>query len=54
MNLIQQLEQEQVAKLTAGKEIPDFQPGDTVIVNVKIVEGDKARVQAYEGVADAE
>ena len=50
MNLIQQLEQEQVAKLTAGKEIPDFQPGDTVIVNVKIVEGDKARVQAYEGV----
>ena len=50
MNLIQELEKEQVAKLTAGKEIPDFQPGDTVIVNVKIVEGDKARVQAYEGV----
>ena len=50
MNLIQELETEQVAKLTAGKEIPDFQPGDTVIVNVKIVEGDKARVQAYEGV----
>jgi large subunit ribosomal protein L19 len=50
MNLIQQFEQEQVAKLTAGKDIPDFQPGDTVIVNVKIVEGDKARVQAYEGV----
>jgi large subunit ribosomal protein L19 len=50
MNLIQQLEQEQVAKLSAGKEIPDFQPGDTVIVNVKIVEGDKSRVQAYEGV----
>src|SRR5206468_5487571 len=47
---IQELEKEQVAKLTAGKEIPDFQPGDTVIVNVKIVEGDKARVQAYEGV----
>jgi large subunit ribosomal protein L19 len=50
MNLIQQLEKEQVAKLTANKEIPDFQPGDTVIVNVKIVEGDKSRVQAYEGV----
>jgi large subunit ribosomal protein L19 len=50
MNLIQELEQEQVAKLTANKTIPDFQPGDTVIVNVKIVEGDKARVQAYEGV----
>ena len=53
MNLIQQLEKEQVAKLTDGKEIPDFQPGDTVIVNVKIVEGDKARVQAYEGVCIA-
>jgi large subunit ribosomal protein L19 len=50
MNLIQELEKEQVAKLTAGKEIPDFQPGDTLVVNVKIVEGDKARVQAYEGV----
>ncbi len=50
MNLIQQLEKEQAAKLSAGKEIPDFKPGDTVIVNVKIVEGDKARVQAYEGV----
>src|SRR5688572_19244472 len=53
MNLIQELEKEQVAKLTASKEIPDFQPGDTVIVNVKIVEGDKARVQAYEGVCIA-
>ncbi|MPZ39114.1 MAG: 50S ribosomal protein L19 [Rhizobiales bacterium] len=53
MNLIQELEKEQVAKLTARKEIPDFQPGDTVIVNVKIVEGDKARVQAYEGVCIA-
>jgi large subunit ribosomal protein L19 len=53
MNLIQEIEKEQVAKLTASKEIPDFQPGDTVIVNVKIVEGDKARVQAYEGVCIA-
>src|SRR6266540_2839718 len=50
MNLIQQLEKEQVAKLSAGKEIPDFQPGDTVLVNVKVVEGDRARIQAYEGV----
>ena len=53
MNLIQELEKEQVAKLSAGKDIPDFQPGDTVVVNVKIVEGDKARVQAYEGVCIA-
>ena len=50
MNLLKQLETEQVAKLTAGKEIPEFQPGDTVIVNVKIVEGERSRVQAYEGV----
>ena len=50
MNLLKQLENEQVAKLTAGKEIPDFQPGDTLIVNVKIVEGERSRVQAYEGV----
>jgi large subunit ribosomal protein L19 len=50
MNLIQQLEQEQVAKLTANKEIPDFQPGDTLLVNVKVVEGEKSRIQAYEGV----
>ncbi len=50
MNLLKQLENEQVAKLSAGKEIPDFQPGDTVIVNVKIVEGERSRVQAYEGV----
>lgn len=50
MNIIQQLEKEQVAKLSAGKEIPDFGPGDTVLVNVKVVEGDKSRIQAYEGV----
>ncbi len=50
MNLLKEIENEQVAKLTAGKEIPDFQPGDTVIVNVKIVEGERTRVQAYEGV----
>jgi large subunit ribosomal protein L19 len=50
MNIIQQLEKEQVEKLSAGREIPDFQPGDTVLVNVKVIEGDKTRVQAYEGV----
>ena len=50
MDIIQQLDKEQVEKLSAGKTIPDFQPGDTVLVNVKVVEGDKARVQAYEGV----
>ena len=50
MNLIQQIDKEQVEKLSAGKEIPDFAPGDTVLVNVKVVEGDKSRIQAYEGV----
>jgi large subunit ribosomal protein L19 len=50
MNVIQQLEKEQMARLSAGKEIPDFGPGDTVLVNVKVVEGDRTRVQAYEGV----
>jgi large subunit ribosomal protein L19 len=50
MNLIQTLEKEQVEKLSAGKEIPDFGPGDTVLVNVKVIEGEKSRVQAYEGV----
>ena len=52
MNVIQQLEKEQMAKLSAGKKIPDFGPGDTVVVNVKVVEGDRTRVQAYEGVCD--
>ena len=50
MNLLKQIENEQMAKLSAGKEIPDFQPGDTVVVNVKVVEGERSRVQAYEGV----
>ena len=53
MNLIQIIEQEEVARLTAGKTIPEFQPGDTVIVNVKVVEGERSRVQAYEGVCIA-
>jgi len=48
MNLIQQLEQEEIARL--GKNIPDFSPGDTVVVNVNVVEGERKRVQAYEGV----
>jgi len=50
VNLIQQLEKEQFDKLSANKTIPEFGPGDTVIVNVKVVEGDRTRVQAYEGV----
>ena len=50
MNLIQQLEKEQVAKLSAGKDVPEFGPGDTVVVNYKVVEGERARIQAYEGV----
>ena len=48
MNLIKQLEQEQMTKL--GKTIPPFEPGDTVMVNVKVVEGERTRIQAYEGV----
>jgi large subunit ribosomal protein L19 len=50
MNLLKQLESEQMAKLAAKRPIPEFQPGDTVIVNVKIIEGERTRVQAYEGV----
>ena len=50
MNMIQQLDNEQIAKLSAGKDMPDFGPGDTVIVNVKVVEGERTRIQAYEGV----
>jgi large subunit ribosomal protein L19 len=48
MDLIQQLEQEEIARL--GKKIPEFAPGDTVVVNVNVVEGNRKRVQAYEGV----
>ncbi len=51
MNLIAQLEAEQIEKL--GKTIPQFQPGDTVVVNVRVKEGDRTRVQAYEGVCIA-
>lgn len=53
MNIIDTLEQEQIAKLTEGKRIPEFQPGDTVRVNVKVVEGDRERIQAYEGLCIA-
>ena len=48
MNLIQQLETEEIERL--GKTVPQFAPGDTVIVNVNVVEGDRKRVQAFEGV----
>jgi len=51
MNLIQQLEQEEIARL--GKEIPEFAPGDTVIVSVRVIEGTRSRLQAYEGVVIA-
>ena len=51
MNLIQTLEQEEIARL--GKKIPEFAPGDTVIVSVNVVEGTRKRVQAYEGVVIA-
>ena len=53
MDLIKELEQEQLTKLAEGKTMPDFQPGDTVLVNVKVVEGERSRVQAYEGVCIA-
>ena len=51
MNLLQPLEQEEIARL--GKTIPDFNPGDTVVVSVNVVEGTRKRVQAYEGVVIA-
>ena len=53
MNTIQTIEAEQAAKLGANAKIPEFQPGDTVIVNVKVKEGERTRVQAYEGVCIA-
>jgi large subunit ribosomal protein L19 len=51
MDLIQKIEQEEIARL--GKTVPDFAPGDTVVVNVNVVEGDRKRVQGYEGVVIA-
>ncbi len=53
MNLIETLEKEEIARLTEGKTIPDFGPGDTLVVNVNVVEGNRKRVQAYEGVVIA-
>jgi large subunit ribosomal protein L19 len=53
MNIIEQLEKEQVEKLSASKDIPDFGPGDTVTVNVRVREGERTRLQAYEGVCIA-
>ena len=51
MDLIQKLESEEITRL--GKKIPEFKPGDTVVVNVNVVEGDRKRVQAYEGIVIA-
>ena len=51
MNLIKTIEKEEIARM--GKNVPDFAPGDTVVVNVNVVEGDRKRVQAYEGVVVA-
>jgi large subunit ribosomal protein L19 len=53
MNLLQQIEAEQVAKFAANKTIPNFRPGDTVRVGVKVVEGERSRVQFFEGVCIA-
>jgi len=53
MDIIRQLETEQAEKLAAARPIPEFRPGDTVIVNVKVKEGERSRVQAYEGVCIA-
>ena len=53
MDIIAQLEKEQAAVVAAQRAVPEFGPGDTVIVNVKVKEGDRSRVQAYEGVCIA-
>ena len=53
MNLIAILEQEEIARLTGGKAMPAFAPGDTVVVSVNVVEGTRKRVQAFEGVVIA-
>ena len=53
MNIIESIEQEEIARLTANKTLPAFAPGDTVVVNVNVVEGNRKRVQAYEGVVIA-
>ncbi|MCA3600039.1 MAG: 50S ribosomal protein L19 [Methylobacterium sp.] len=53
MDILAQLDQEEAARVLGEKNIPEFRPGDTVIVNVKVKEGDRTRVQAYEGVCIA-
>jgi large subunit ribosomal protein L19 len=53
MNLLQRLEQEELKKLLAGRAVPEFRPGDTVKVSVKVVEGERERIQAFEGVCIA-
>ena len=53
MNIIESIELEEIARLTANKTVPAFAPGDTVVVNVNVVEGTRKRVQAYEGVVIA-
>ena len=53
MNIIEQLEKEQAAQIMGGKALPEFAPGDTVKVNVKVTEGTRTRIQAYEGVVIA-
>lgn len=53
MNIIQQLEQEEIDRLTAEREIPEFGPGDTLRVHVKVVEGTRERIQVFEGVCIA-
>jgi large subunit ribosomal protein L19 len=50
VNLIETLEQEEIARLSAGRTIPEFGPGDTVVVSVNVVEGERSRAQSYEGV----
>jgi len=53
VNLIETIEQEEIARLTEGRTIPEFAPGDTVVVSVNVVEGSRKRAQAYEGVVIA-
>ena len=53
MNIIEQLESEQVERLSGGETLPEFAPGDTLRVNVKVVEGNRERIQAFEGVCIA-
>ncbi len=53
MNIIEKIEKEQLEKLSSGKKIPDFNPGDTIKVDVKVVEGTRERIQAFEGVCIA-